>query len=84
MNFVQCFYSFKLNQNISFHKQINYKFTNHNTIIMDLDTVLLYNLQTRFPQFMSQCIFIDLFQKSISQRVTHRIGTPNNPFSYLV
>lgn len=66
MNFVKCFDGFKLHQNTSLHQQIRCKFTHYNSVIMDLNAILLDNLQPRFAKFMSQRIFVDFFQKSIA------------------
>jgi hypothetical protein len=47
------------------------KFSNDRAVVQDADRVLLAEVESGFSQFVSQRVFVDLFQKAWPQRVGH-------------
>jgi hypothetical protein len=65
MDVFNIFYSFQFNKNASFYQQICKIFSDHYFVIIYWYCPLLLNLKTFLSQFVSKCVLIDLFKKSL-------------------
>jgi len=80
INILNTFGSLKLNNNSPFRYQIRKILANHYIIIIHLDRPLLFDLHPIFYQLMCHSIFVYLFKKTRSKRITHFISRINDFF----
>lgn len=69
MNFIQGFHCLQFNENPVLHEKIRNKISDDLTIVEDLDRELLFDFQSCLVKFVGQSVFIDLFQKPVSQAI---------------
>lgn len=84
VDFIEEFHRLQFEKNCMFNENIGNILTYHNTVIVYFDFMLLVNVQSAFPHFMSQCIFIYFFKESTPETIAYSKCTSNNLFCYFV
>jgi len=74
--------SLNLHNDFFIHKQIRLIITNDIAFILYLDSYLLRYRHTKFGKFLTEGIFIDLFQETIPQVIVNIVKRTDNSICF--
>ena len=77
MHFIKLSHCLYLHQHRIINQNIREIFSDDLSFILHMDTVLLSDRKSEFAKFQSQCVFINLFEKSTAQDITDLVSTTN-------
>ena len=84
VDFIQRFNCLEFHDDTFINQEISNKLPNHDLIILDFDSILLLNAKPSPVELDDQSVFIHLFDKTTSQRITNGMNATDDFLRYLI
>jgi len=65
-------------------QEIGDKVADENILVTNFDPVLLRNLDSSLPEFYSERVLVNLFEKSRTENIAHLMYATDDSFCYLI